>query len=146
MPGLLPGVLFCSLLGACNNPPVDSPADQVRLQLEGRWLRDYRQEDARVQRLLTLEANGRFYEQATVFHPDGAITEHAHEGQWVFDGTNLKRKYSSFDGKKPSAPTLPYITHQIRFESRQEFIGIDNVRQREVRYHRLREGLAPLLR
>ncbi|MCY7371723.1 MAG: hypothetical protein LH479_12910 [Polaromonas sp.] len=134
------------LLAACGNAPEDSAADSVRQRLEGQWLRDYRQDDAEVRRWLTLQADGRFFERAKVFHADGAITEHAHEGQWVFDGTNLKRKYRSFDGKKPSAPTLPYITHQIRFESRHEFVGTDNLRRREVRYHRVREGLPALLR
>ena len=140
------GFLLSLWLSACNNPPIDSPADSVNQLLQGRWLRDYQQDDARVQRVLTLQPDGRFVEEATVFHADGAVTEHAHAGQWVYDGMNLKRKYSSFDGKKPSAPTLPYVTHQIRFESRHEFVGTDNLRRREVRYHRLREGVAPLLR
>jgi hypothetical protein len=139
-------VLLTLLLGACDSSPVDSPADSINQLLQGRWLREYKQDDARVQRVLTLQPGGGFVEAATVFHADGTVTEHAHAGQWRYDGMNLKRKYSSFDGEKPSAPTLPYITHQIRFESRHEFVGTDNVRQREVRYHRLREGVAPLLR
>jgi hypothetical protein len=128
------------LLAACSGPPADSPVDAVQHQLVGSWLRQYTQEGARVQRLLVLGEDGLFTETARVVDAAGAVTGHAHAGQWTFDGTNLKRRYTSFDGKQPSAPTLPYVTYQLKFESRYEFVGTDNVRKREVHYSRVAQG------
>ncbi len=134
--------LAALLLAACDNPPADSPADDVRQLLVGSWLREYDQEGARVRRLLVLGDDGRFRETARVVDAAGIVTDHAHAGDWTFDGTNLKRRYTSFDGKQPSAPTLPYVTYQLRFESKYAFVGTDNVRRREVRYLRVEEGAA----
>jgi len=134
--------LAALLLAACNNPPADSPADDVRQLLVGGWLREYAQDGARVRRLLVLSDDGRFRETARVVDAAGVVTDHSHAGDWTFDGTNLKRRYTSFDGKQPSAPTLPYVTYQLRFESKHAFVGTDNVRRREVRYQRVEEGAA----
>jgi hypothetical protein len=131
-------------LAACSEPPADSPVEAVQQQLVGSWLREYSQEGARVWRLLVLGEDGLFTETARVVDAAGAVTEHAHAGQWTFDGTNLKRRYTSFDGKRPSAPTLPYVTYQLKIESRYEFVGTDNVRKREVRYLRVAQGAALL--
>ena len=130
------------LLAACHNPPADSAADDVRQLLVGGWLREYAQDGARVRRLLVLGDDGRFRETARVVDAAGIVTDHSHAGDWTFDGANLKRRYTSFDGKQPSAPTLPYVTYQLRFESKYAFVGTDNVRRREVRYQRVEEGAA----
>lgn len=135
--------LFASFfLVACSEPPADSPVEAVQQQLVGSWLREYTQEGARVRRLLVLGEDGLFTETARVVDAAGAVTDHAHAGQWTFDGTNLKRRYTSFNGKQPSAPTLPYVTYQLKFESKYEFIGTDNIRKREVRYSRVAQGTA----
>lgn len=127
-------------LAACSDPPADSPAQAVQQQLVGSWLREYTHDGARVRRLLVLSEDGRFTETAQAVDESGVVTDFSHAGQWMFDGTNLKRKYTSFNGKQPSAPTLPYVTFQLRFESRHEFVGIDHVRRREVRYWRVGPG------
>ena len=44
----------------------------------------------------------------------------------VFDGTNLKRRYTLIVGRQPSAPTFPYAAFELRFESRNVFIGTEN--------------------
>lgn len=131
------------LLVACDSPPVDSPDETVRRRLVGSWLREYEQDGARVRRLLVLAPDGHFRETARVVDASGAVTQHAHAGEWTFDGTNLKRRYTSFDGKQPAAPTMPYATFELRFESNREFVGTDNVRKREVRYRRVDEGTVP---
>jgi hypothetical protein len=138
----LASLLAGFFLAACSSAPADSPLDAVQQQLVGSWLREYRQEGAQVRRLLVLGDDGLFTETARVVNAAGAVTDHAHAGQWTFDGTNLKRRYTSFDGKQPSAPTLPYVTYQLKFESRHEFVGTDNVRKREVRYSRVGQGTA----
>ena len=131
------------LLVSCDSPPVDSPQEAVQHRLAGSWLRQYELEGAWVRRLLVLEADGHFSETARVVDAGGNVTQHNHAGEWTFDGTNLKRRYTSFDGKQPAAPTLPYVTFQIRFESSREFVGIDHIRKREVRYQRAEQGAVP---
>jgi hypothetical protein len=130
------------LLGACNSPPADSPDEAVQQLLVGSWLRQYEHDGAQIRRLLVLEPDGLFRETARVVDRGGVVTEHAHAGEWTYDGTNLKRRYTSFDGKQPSAPTMPYATFQLRFESRNEFVGTDNVRKRELHYQRVAQGAA----
>jgi hypothetical protein len=139
---LLAGFLLPACTGAPSDSPADSRTEAVQQQLVGSWLREYSQEGAQVRRLLVLGDDGRFTETARVVDAGGAVTEHAHEGQWTFDGTNLKRRYTNFDGKQPSAPVLPYVTFQLKFESKHEFVGIDNVRKREVHYSRVQPGAA----
>lgn len=122
------------LLVSCDSPPADSPDEAVQRRLVGSWIRQYEQDGARVRRRLVLEADGRFSETARVVDAGGLVTQHSHAGAWTFDGTNLKRRYTSFDGKQPAAPTLPYVTFQLKFESIREFVGFDHIRKREVRY------------
>lgn len=131
-----------TLLAACGQTPDDSPADDARQLLVGTWLREYDQDGAHIRRLLVLEPEGKFSEEAKVVDATGAVTQHLHAGLWLYDGMNLKRHYTSFDGKRPHSPTLPYATFQVRFESSQEFVGTDNLRKREVRYRRVEDGAA----
>ncbi len=136
------GLTSATLLAACGQGPIDSPEEDIQQRLTGSWLREYDQEGAHVRRLLVLASDGHFTETARVVDKAGLVTVHNHAGNWLFDGMNLKRHYTSFDGKKPSSPVLPYATFQVRFESSREFIGTDNVRRREVRYQRVEDGAA----
>ena len=131
------------VLTGCDSPPGESSAEAVQQRLAGSWMREYEQEGSKIRRLLVLKADGHFQETARVVDAGGAVTQHVHEGDWLFDGTNLKRKYTLMDGIKPSAPTVPFATFEIRFESNREFVGIDNLRKREVRYQRVAEGSLP---
>ena len=139
------GLVLVSMLGlaACDDAPVDSPAAAIEQRLTGTWLRDYEQDRVQVRRILVLEPDGKFLEKVRITSAEGVVTELNHAGAWFFDGMNLKRKYSSMDGKQPSAPTMPFATFQIKLPSKNEFIGIDNLRRREVRYHRVEAGTLP---
>jgi len=55
----------------------------------------------------------------------------------------FKRRYTSVDGKLPAAPTMPYATFELKFPSRNEFVGIDRVRGRKVTYERVADGTQP---
>lgn len=131
----------CALLAGCNQWTEDSPQEDIQQKLVGSWLREYDQEGAHVRRLLVLGPDGQFTESAKVMLGD-AVTTHQHAGRWLYDGMNLKRHYTSFDGVQPSSPVLPYATFQVRFESSRELVGTDNVRRREVRYQRVEDGAA----
>ena len=125
---------------ACDNAPVDSPVQQTQQRLVGTWLREFDEDGVHVRRVLVLEADGHFDEAVRITDAAGAVTEHRHAGEWLYDGTNLKRRYTRMDGGQPSAPLVPYATFEIRFPAKAEFVGIDHVRRREVRYQRVAGG------
>jgi hypothetical protein len=138
-------LLLCLAMACagCDAPPDDSPEHRTQERLVGTWLREYRQQGAEVRRVLVLDANGRFQERSAAVESGGAVDEHGGAGEWLFDGTNLKRRYTQMDGKQPSAPVVPFVTFELRFTSPDEFVGIDHVRKVEVRYRRVAEGTAP---
>ena len=126
------------LLAGCQPSASDSPDQQaVQSQLEGSWLREYASDGVRAKRLLVLDADGSFRELVRITDAAGAVIEQLHAGTWLYDGTNLKRKYTSMNGKPPSRLNLPFATFQLRFESKNEFVGTDHVHRNEVRYRRV---------
>ncbi len=141
------GFLFSWLagpLGACSDSSSDSAADQVRERLVGTWLREYEEQGTRVRRILVLESGGNFEEMSTLQSPDTAEPQLAQgSGAWLYDGTNLKRRYARINGQPPSAPVVPFVTFALRFPSRSQFVGVDHIRKREVSYHRVPEGTLP---
>lgn len=116
--------------------------ESVRERLVGHWLRDYDEGSQHIRRLLVLQSDGQFRESVRAVDASGQATELANEGEWLFDGTNLKRRYKLLDGKTISAPFAPFATFEIKFESNREFIGLDHVHKRSVRYQRVHEGAA----
>lgn len=130
-------MLACALLAACDNPPDDGSDEAIRQRLVGSWAREYEEEGVQVQRLLVMEADGNFHEISRAVGAGGKTVERSGEGIWTYDGTNLKRKYTRFDGKQPSAPTVPFATFEITKLSRHEFAGRDNLRRLEVHYRRV---------
>jgi hypothetical protein len=133
--------LLAALAAGCDTGP--DHVDEVRERLVGTWLRDYEQDGTRVRRVLVLEADGRFRESSRSLGPKELGTRHLHEGEWLYDGTNLKRRYRLIDGEPVSAPTMPFAAFQLRFTGSHAFIGTDNVRGREIRYQRVPAGTEP---
>ena len=134
-------VLLALLVAGCDSAP--DPADDVRERLVGTWLRDYEESGTRVRRILVLEPDGHFRETSRSLGPSEEGVRHVHEGDWLYDGTNLKRRYTLMDGQPVSAPTMPFAAFQIRFTGSHEFTGVDNVRRRELRYQRVPDGTGP---
>ena len=136
-------------LGAMLSTCEVSPPDPVRTagleqglpdieeQLQGTWLREYTIQGVRARRILTLDVDGSFRERVRVVDEAGVITDFDHEGTWLYDGTNLKRKYTLMNGKPPSRLNVPFATFQISFENSDEFLGIDHVHGNRVRYRRV---------
>jgi hypothetical protein len=135
--------LILALLATGCEPTADAQTSEIRERLVGTWLRDYDENGTHVRRILVLAPDGHFQEVSRTLGPDEAGTRHEHEGDWVYDGTNLKRKYTRIDGKPPGAPTVPFAAFQIEFSGSHDFTGIDNVRHRELRYHRVPDGTMP---
>jgi hypothetical protein len=105
--------------------------------LRGTWLREYSEPGFQVRRVLSLGSDGAFRESVRVVETAGTVTQYEHEGTWLFDGTNLKRKYTLMNGKPPSRLNVPFATFEISFDSRNEFTGVDHVHGHRVHYRRI---------
>ena len=132
--------LLGALLSGCERTPADTDADNVRERLIGYWLRDYDEGALHVRRVLELRPNGQFVESVRAVDAQGQATLLANQGEWLFDGSNLKRRYTLLDGKAIRAPFAPFATFEIKFESNREFIGLDHVHKRSVRYLRVSDS------
>ena len=141
----LPAMLAASaLLTLCHAPgsgvEVTSPSGFVgdpESLLPGTWLRESRTEGVSTRHLLVLGADHRFREVVRVVDPSGRSADYMHEGTWLYDGTNLKRKYTSINGQPPSRLNLPFATFQITFDSPRQFSGIDHIHGNRVEYRRV---------
>jgi hypothetical protein len=136
-PGL---IALGAMLSTCQ---VASPDPAREEQLQGTWLREYTIQGVKARRILTLQLDGSFRERVRVVDQAGAITDYDHEGTWLYDGTNLKRKYTLMNGQPPSRLKVPFATFQISFENSNEFLGIDHVHGHRVRYRRVAPETQP---
>jgi len=115
----------------------DEGTGDVEERLHGAWLRNSMQEGINSRRILELRADGSFRERVRLTDRSGVETEFVHEGTWLYDGTNLKRKYTVMNGKPPSRLNLPFATFAISFVSKDEFQGVDHIRGHKVQYTRV---------
>ena len=116
----------------------DGPAPDVQQQLQGTWLREVaRQDGVSSRHLLVLEPDGEFRENVRVVDGKGVATEYVHAGTWLYDGTNLKRKYTLVNGQPPSRLNVPFVTFEIAFGSRNEFAGVDHIHGNRIAYRRV---------
>ena len=140
-----------AVIEQCTNPPDRGESgsalafseEETAQLLPGTWLREYGEDGVQVRRLLTLEAGGAFHEVARVTGSDGKVTQFVHEGTWLFDGTNLKRRYTSMNGEPPSRLRAPFATFAIVFNTRNEFTGVDHIHAITIHYRRVEDGTEP---
>jgi hypothetical protein len=129
--------------------PVPAPAGTTRSVqdtedlLEGAWLREYTADGVKVRRVLTLAPDGRFREAVRAVDAHGGETHLVHEGTWLYDGTNLKRKYTLMNGRPPSRLNVPFATFEIAFETRNEFRGVDHIHRNRILYRRVNPDAQP---
>jgi hypothetical protein len=129
------GVFLCG----CEGP---QPADAEQ-QLYGTWLRELDDRGVHSRRILVLQADGVFHESVRIVDAAGHASQQEHEGTWIYDGTNLKRKYTLMNGQSPSRLNLPFATFEIRFETRNEFVGVDHIHGNRILYHRVAADTRP---
>lgn len=139
------GVLFvlAVLLAACDAQTGATPVEEVEQRLVGSWLREYQGDGVRSRRILVLEGDHTFRETVRVTAASGAPQEYLHAGTWFYDGTNLKRKYTLLNGAPPSRLNLPFVTFQIEFKSRNEFVGVDHIHRNRIEYRRVQPETQP---
>lgn len=155
-PTALLAVLLALALGAglatCAQPPeravamdagVQYGADEIADLLPGTWLREYTEEGVQVRRLLTLDPRGEFREVSRVTDVSGEVSEFVNEGTWLYDGTNLKRRYTSLGGSPPSRLNVPFVTLAVSFDSRNAFTGLDRIHGRNIHYERVAPETEP---
>lgn len=131
-------VALALLLAACDgSPPAVGSTEETQDRLHGSWARDHADQGVRSRRILTLRPDGAFRETVRVTDQAGAVSEFVHEGAWFYDGTNLKRKYTLMNGQPPSRLNVPFVTFEIRFESRNDFTGVDHIHRNKVHYRRV---------
>jgi hypothetical protein len=145
LPALLAGA---ALVSTCQipGPAVDSVADAVgdpETLLPGTWLRESTAEGVAARHVLTLGADHHFLEVVRVTDATGRSSRYVHEGTWLYDGTNLKRKYTAMDGRPPSRLNLPFATFQITFESPRTFRGVDHIHGNQIEYRRVADDTEP---
>jgi len=131
------GLAMCEHRLAVPNDPGRPAPEYIQTLLPGTWLREHSEKGMQVRRLLTLAPDGAFREAVRITDPRGQVTEFVHEGTWLFDGTNLKRKYTVMSGKPPSRLRAPFATFEIAFNSRNDFVGVDHVYSNRVHYWRV---------
>jgi hypothetical protein len=146
---------LAALLCGCEGPAPDGPVaasapaapaenpEDTEQKLVGTWLREFKENGIASRRILVLQADRVFRESVRIVDAAGAVTEQSHEGTWIYDGTNLKRKYTLMNGKSPSRLNLPFATFAIRFETRNEFVGVDHIHGNRIRYQRVNPETRP---
>jgi hypothetical protein len=139
-----------ALLSTCEAPGpsvgatgATGPADGPESLLPGTWLRESDAEGIRSRHVLKLAPDHRFHESVRVVDAQGQSVAYVHEGTWLFDGTNLKRRYTLMNGRPPSRLNLPFATFQITFGSPREFHGIDHIHRNEIDYRRVADDTQP---
>lgn len=132
---MLLAVALLALAALLSTP--DLPAPDAQQQLQGTWLREGTAQGIRARHLLVLAPDGAFRESVRVVDGAGAVTDYVHAGTWLFDGTNLKRRYTVVNGQPPSRLNLPFATFEIAFASPNEFAGIDHIHGNRIAYRRV---------
>lgn len=135
-------VSIAAILSTCDGSLSGTDAATVRAhdeaqELQGTWLRESEAGGLQARHVLALRPDGTFQESVELTDSAGHVTHYSHQGTWAYDGTNLKRKYSSFAGKPTSRLTTPFATFEIAFESPNEFTGIDHIHGNRIRYRRV---------
>ena len=125
-------------------PAGDGRSSDAQARLFGTWLRETQDQGVTARHLLVLEPGGRFHESVRVVDVRGAATQFSHAGTWLYDGTNLKRKYTLVNGEPPSRLNgPPFATFEIAFASRNEFDGVDHIHGNHIAYRRVAPETAP---
>jgi hypothetical protein len=140
--------LLLSLLLACASALVGCEdaqavkAEEAKQKLVGTWLREISVEGAKGRRVLVLAEDGKFTEILVAEFGDGRKGRNERSGEWAFDGTNLKRRYTHEDGRQLSG-NFHFVTFEIVALSRTEFEGKNHVQGEEIRYRKVPAGTSP---
>lgn len=128
----VPLVFLAALLTACEDPQVRD----VKARLVGTWVAESMEHGGVARRVLTLEASGHAKETVRITASGGASASESREGEWSFDGVNLKRRYTHVDGKPLTNAHFIYQTHELKSVTDTELVASSNVGRGEMRLRR----------
>jgi hypothetical protein len=97
----------------------------------------------KLRRVVVLARDKSFEELAKIVSADGSVESESHKGEWFFDGTNFKRKYTHLNGAPLSSSRMTFATFRLEPSSTDEIVGVDDVRQLKVTYRRVPDGTRP---
>ena len=120
------------MLAACE----DSQTRDVKARLVGTWVAESQEHGGVAQRVLTFEAGGRVKESVRTIAPNGASDLKSREGEWFFDGVNLKRRYTYVDGRPLTNAHFVYETHELKSVTASELVAESNVGRGALRFKR----------
>jgi hypothetical protein len=128
-------------LGGCEDAQA-LKAQETSQRLVGTWLREIEVDGAKGRRVLVLGSDGKFSETLGVEFADGRKGREERAGDWSYDGTNLKRRYTHEDGRQLSG-NYYFVTFALTSFTGSEFEGRNYVQGEEVRYRKVAEGTKP---
>jgi hypothetical protein len=117
-------------------------AAEARQQLVGTWLREINIPNAKARRVLVLAQDGKFSEELVAEFDDGRKGHEERSGEWNFDGTNLKRRYTHEDGRQLSG-NFNFVTFELSSLSASEFEGRNHLQGEQIHYRRVTPGTRP---
>lgn len=132
----LSGVFLGCLLTGCE----DRQTRDVKARLVGTWVVESPEHGGVARRVLRLQADGHVTETVRLVAPGGAADLELREGEWFFDGLNLKRKYTYVDGKPLTNAHFIYETYELKSVTASELVASSNVGRGEVRLKRDESG------
>lgn len=137
-------VLALLLISTASCGKSGSPAeDRVRQRLVGTWLNDTDEAGVKTRTVIDVAEDGGFHEFEKIVESDGSSKQVSYAGDWSFDGTNFKRKYTSKDGQPLPRSQVGYATYAVNMSRDDEFLGVDNVQQKTVKFSRTGAGMRP---
>ena len=117
--------------------------EAARQRLIGTWLRELNDGSTQLRRVVVLSADNSFREVAKVARPDGTVEMESHKGEWFFDGTNIKRKYTHLNDIPLSSSRMTFATFRLEPSSDDEIVGVDDIRQVKVTDRRVPDCTTP---
>ena len=128
------------LLAACDDAQRQR-VQQVSAQLAGTWQHDEVDGGEQVRRTLQLGTDGRFTDTVRVQQQGGAAPKTVtYGGEWSYDGTNLKRRYLSENGRQFAGGGFRYSTQPLASVSSTELVLQDSAAKTADRYQRVATG------
>ncbi|MEJ8853156.1 hypothetical protein WKW79_01165 [Variovorax robiniae] len=134
--------LLLACLAACD-PSRPAATANLRAQLIGTWLSESEEEGIRTCTVLELAEPGEFREIEKIDDGKGSPREVRTSGEWSFDGTNLKRKYTRRQGQPLPMNYFATTGYAIHMTSNDRFVGVDNLRHRSVSFERTSTNVCP---
>lgn len=136
-------LFFASVIAVSCDSDVRRKEEATKKRLIGNWLWELEQDGTRVRQVVVLSADRSFREYAKISRADGSSRAEENAGDWFFDGTYFKRKYTHLDGKPLSSSRMTFATLRLEPSSDDEIIGVDDVQKRTIKYRRVGGDIRP---